>query len=399
MKSMYFKQLILSLSKVNRELKEHSLSAVNISLTLRNWFFGFYIFEFEQNGKDRAEYGKGLLALIAKEVNKLNVPNSDERELRRYRQFYLAYPSAAELGSLDSRIKSLLPPEFSEGYIEIMSNQIRGSVNPEFKDRHIEIISNQIRGSVNPELDIPDIHYANLFKKLSYTHFIELIRLDDPLKRLFYELECIKGTWSVRELKRQIGSLLYERTGLSGQKEKLVALTHQKSSAHAFTDIIRDPYIFEFLGLKQQDVLPEDHLEQALLDHLLQFLLELGKGFCFESRQKRIIIDNEHHFVDLVFYHRLLHCNVLIEMKTERFNYAHAGQLNMYLEYYKKYEMAEGDNPPVGILLCTNKDKEHVEFATAGLDDKVFVSQYLVALPDKRELEQFIKKELNDSVS
>ena len=143
-------------------------------------------------------------------------------------------------------------------------------------------------------------------------------------------------------------------------------------------------------------MLPEKEMEQALLDHLLQFLLELGKGFCFEARQKRIIIDNEHHFIDLVFYHRTLHCNVLIDLKTERFNHAHAGQLNMYLEYYKKYELAEGDNPPVGILLCSDKDKEHVEFATAGIDDKVFVSQYMVALPGKQELEQFIKKEIKE---
>lgn len=223
-----------------------------------------------------------------------------------------------------------------------------------------------IRGSVNPELIIDDNHYFNLFNRISYTHFKELIRIDDSLKRLFYELECVKGTWSVQELKRQIGSLLYERTGLSQNKEKLLELVHATPGAYTFTDIIRDPYIFEFLGLKQQEVLLEKEMEQALLDHLLQFLLELGKGFCFEARQKRIIIDNEHHFIDMVFYHRLLHCNVLIDLKTERFNHTHAGQLNMYLEYYKKYEMVKGDNPPVGILLCTDKDQEHVEFATAG---------------------------------
>ena len=130
----------------------------------------------------------------------------------------------------------------------------------------------------------------------------------------------------------------------------------------------------------------------------MQFLLELGTGFCFEARQKRIVIDNEHHFIDLVFYHRFLHCNVLVELKTERFNYTHAGQLNMYLEYYKRYERAAGDNPPIGILLCTDKDQEHVEFATAGLDDKLFVSQYLVALPNKKELAQFIKRELQKSM-
>ncbi len=207
-------------------------------------------------------------------------------------------------------------------------------------------------------------------------------------------MECIKGTWSVKELKRQIGSLLFERTGLSINKEKLLALVHAEPVTHTLTDLIRDPYIFEFLGLKQHEILPEKEVEKALLEHLRQFLLELGKGFCFESQQKRIIIDNEHHFIDMVFYHRLLHCNVLIDLKTERFNHTHAGQLNMYLEYYKKYEMVKGDNPPIGILLCTDKDQEHVAFATAGIDDKVFVAKYLVALPDKKTLEEFIKKEL-----
>lgn len=392
---MDYKELIKSLSRINQELKEQSISAVNTSLTLRNWFFGFYILEFEQNGNDRAEYGQSLLVNIAREMTGLNIPNTNERRLRDYRQFYLFYPQAINFISSDFPIRQSLTAEFKAKHNENSTKQIWQSATAEV---HIKLSSNQILGSQNPELEIPDIHYINLFKRISYTHFIELLRVDDPLKRLFYELECIKGTWSVRELKRQIGSLLYERTGLSGNKEKLLALTHQKSNVQNFPDLIRDPYIFEFLGLKPQGVLPEKEMEQALLDHLLQFLLELGKGFCFEARQKRIIIDNEHHFIDLVFYHRLLHCNVLIDIKTERFNHAHAGQLNMYLEYYKKYEMAEGDNPPVGILLCTDKDREHVEFATAGIDDKVFVSQYLVALPNKNELEQFIKKELKDNL-
>lgn len=207
-------------------------------------------------------------------------------------------------------------------------------------------------------------------------------------------MESIKNAWSVNELKRQIGSLLFERTGFSKNKERLLTSLNDKTSQLQIPDIIHDPYIFEFLGLKQQEVLEEKELEQALLDHLLQFLLELGKGFCFEARQKRILIDNKHYFVDLVFYHRILHCNILIDLKTERFHHSHAGQLNMYLEYYKKYEVTSKDNPPVGILLCTDKDEEHVEFATAGIDDKIFVSKYLVALPGKKELEEFIKKEL-----
>lgn len=371
---MEFSELILILTKINEELREESIRAVNISLTIRNWSFGFYIVEFEQNGNDKAQYGKALLASLSSEMKHRGIPGTDERELRRYRQFYMAYPAAFSILLAKVQIRELLPPEL------LIKSKETGGIS--------------IREAATPELNVPDIHYFNLFNRVSYSHFVELIRIDEPLKKLFYELECIKGCWSVKELKRQIGSLLYERTGLSKNKEKLLTLAHSKQTEHTFPDLIRDPYIFEFLGLKQYEVLPEKDMEQAILDHLLQFILELGKGFCFEARQKRIVIDNEHHFIDLVFYHRLLHCNVLIELKTERFNHTHAGQLNMYLEYYKKYETVEGDNPPVGILLCSDKDQEHVEFATAGLDDKVFVSKYLVALPDKRELEKFIKKEI-----
>jgi predicted nuclease of restriction endonuclease-like (RecB) superfamily len=376
---MDFSELILALSKINDQLREQSIRAVNISLTLRNWFFGFYIVEFEQNGSDRAGYGKALLAKISAEMKSRAIPNADERELRRYRQFYSAYPAAASFVMANAPIRELLPPELLQS------------------DEAIMRIS--IRESKTPGLQTTDIHYFNLFNSISYTHFVELIRIAEPLKRLFYELECLKGVWSVKELRRQIGSLLYERTGLSKNKEKLLQLASSGHRTNSFPDLIRDPYIFEFIGLKKQEVLPEKELERALLDHLLQFMLELGKVFCFEARQRRIIVDNEHHFVDLVFYHRLLHCNVLIEVKTERFHHTHAGQLNLYLEYFKKYEMVEGDNPPVGILLCTDKDQEHVEFATAGLDDKVFVSEYLIALPDKLQLKEFIKKELQSTLN
>lgn len=183
-----------------------------------------------------------------------------------------------------------------------------------------------IRELINPELEVPDDHYQRIFHQISYSHFIELIRIDDSLKRLFYEIECVKGVWSVKELKRQIGSLLYERTGLSKNKEKLLKLVQKDIAVQSAADFIKDHYGFEFLGLKQRGVLPEKGLESILIDHLLQFLLELGRGFCFEARQKRIVIDNEHHFIDLVFYHRILHCNVLIELTRERFNHKHSGQ-------------------------------------------------------------------------
>ncbi|MBX7262769.1 MAG: PDDEXK nuclease domain-containing protein [Chitinophagaceae bacterium] len=367
---MDFKELIYTLQEVSRELQQGAFRAVNTSLTIRNWLFGFYIVEFEQNGKDRAEYGEFLLHRISVEMKRHKISNTNERELRRFRQFYTVYSSAKNY----------------------LMNQIliRELINPELRIFEKDII----RGTINPELEVPENHYQRIFNQISYSHFVELIRIEDSLKRLFYEIECIKGVWSVKELKRQIGSLLYERTGLSKNKEKLLDIAQQNIAIQSAADFIKDPYIFEFLGLKQRDVLPEKELESILIDHLLQFLLELGKGFCFEARQKRIVIDNEHHFIDLVFYHRILHCNVLIELKNERFNHKHSGQLNMYLEYFKKYEMTAKDNPPIGILLCTEKDAEHVAFATAGLDDKIFISKYLVDLPDKKELEQFIKREI-----
>lgn len=315
-----------------------------------------------------------MLAEIAAALQVLSISNCNERELRRYRQFYVTYPSMEH---------SLLA-----------DNQIRGMLSPESVEKLESIEKQAIRGAASPGLEVPDNHIETLLFRLSYSHFVELIRIEDPLMRLFYEVENLKGNWSVKELKRQVGSLLFERTGLSKNKEQLLKAAAQSSNAHEVRDIIRDPYIFEFLGLRSEEVVTERKLEDTIIDHLKDFLLELGKGFCFEARQKRVLIDQENYFIDLVFYHRMLHCNVLLEIKTERFHHSHAGQLNMYLEYYKKYEMVKGDNPPVGILLCTGKDQEHVEFATAGMDDKLFISQYMMALPDKKDLEQFIKKEL-----
>ena len=158
-------------------------------------------------------------------------------------------------------------------------------------------------------------------------------------------------------------------------------------------DIIKDPYVFEFLGLKPKEVFREDDLETALLDHLQEFLLELGCGFCFEDRQRKIRIGTSDYFVDMVFYHRKLHCHVLIELKVEAFNHVNAGQLNTYVNYFKKHEMAEGDNPPIGLLLCTNKDHALVEYALGGMDENLFVSTYKVALPKLDELEAFLIRE------
>ena len=220
-----------------------------------------------------------------------------------------------------------------------------------------------------------------------------LLEIEDPLKRAFYEVECIKGNWSVRELKRQIGSLYFERSGLSRDKARLSEIANAVASKSEPKDVIRDPYVFEFLGLRPQEVLPESELEAALIEKLQNFLLELGHGFCFEGRQKRLLIGGEAFFVDLVFYHRVLKCHVLVELKVDEFRHEHLGQLNTYVSYYRAHEMTEGDQPPVGILLCTGKNHALVEYALAGMDNRLFVSKYQLELPKPEELQRYIEEQ------
>jgi predicted nuclease of restriction endonuclease-like (RecB) superfamily len=213
---------------------------------------------------------------------------------------------------------------------------------------------------------------------------------------LFYEVECIRGNWSVRELKRQISSLYYERSGLSYDKKKLAALVDQNAEVTEPNMVIRNPYVFEFVGLKPQEVMSESHLEEQLITKLEDFLLELGNGFCFESRQKRILIGDEYFFIDLVFYHRILKCHILIELKLEQFTHENIGQLNTYVSWYKKNMMKPGDNPPIGLLLCTDKNHALVEYALAGLDNNLFVSKYLLELPKKEDLQAFVEEQVKE---
>lgn len=206
-----------------------------------------------------------------------------------------------------------------------------------------------------------------------------------------------EGGWSVRELKRQIGSLYFERSALSKDKEALAKHVQTMAESNEPSLVLRDPVVFEFLGVRPQDTMLETDLEHALLDKLEPFLLELGRGFCFEARQKRIVIGGEYFYVDLVFYHRILKCHVLVELKTEPFTHENLGQLNTYLNWYAENERSDDDNPPVGILLCTNKDDALVKYAVAGMDNQLFVSRYQVALPDKNQIEAFIESELKAS--
>ena len=235
-----------------------------------------------------------------------------------------------------------------------------------------------------------------LLSDLSYTHFEQLVELQDPLKRRFYEVGTLRGNWSVRELKRQIDTQYFERSALSQDKNLASQQTHATAEQQTPQLVIRDPYVFEFLGLKPSEVVTEGYLEDALLNKIQDFLLELGHGFCFEARQKRLLIGGEHFFVDLVFYHRILKCHVLIELKNDAFKHEHLGQLNTYVSYYKANQMYPGDQPPIGILLCTRKNHELVEYALADMSSNLFVSRYQIELPGKEEIAAFLHRAVQE---
>ena len=361
-----FQSLVAAIRQVDEHLAAQAGKAVNVCLTLRNWAIGFYIREYEQRGADRAEYGGQLLERLAERLRQQGMPRVDARELRRYRQFYSAYPQIRE--ALTPELYNLLPNNLLTGPSEIWESSA-------------------------PELAIGG---AILLTKLSFTHLAELTALDDPLKRAFYEIECMRGNWSVRELKRQIASLYYERSGLSTDKNALAEHAHAAAQQAEPRLAIRDPYVFEFLGIKPREVMHESDLEDALLDKLQDFLLELGHGFCFEARQKRILIGDAHGFVDLVFYHRILKCHVLVELKVEAFTHENLGQLNTYVSWYRKNMTTEGDNPPVGILLCAHKNDALVEYALAGMDNQLFVSKYQLELPSRETMSRFLEEKMRE---
>lgn len=377
-----FKLLIDNISAAHQQLQQQAANAVNQALTIRNWLIGFYIVEYEQNGNDRAEYGEKLIPSIANKLE--NIKGIDIRSLHNFKLFYVSYPQIRQslIAQFDENSKlGSLTPQFN--------SEIMRSLTPQLKE-------NQKRWSLTAKSTglKNRISGKHIITKLSYTQLEQLIRIDDNLKRTFYEIECIKGTWSVRELKRQIATLYYERSGLSTKPEELSKLIQQNTNPQKATDIIKNIYAFEFLDLNVKDVVEESDLETALLDHLQEFIIELGNGFCFEKRQKRILIGENYYFIDLVFYHRILKCHVILELKIGEFNHGDIGQLNTYLNYFKKEISEESDNAPVGILLVADKDHALVKFATAGMDENLFVQQYLVQLPSKEQLEKYIDNEL-----
>ena len=310
---------------------------VNTELLSTYWNVGKIIVEHEQENKDRADYGKQTLKELSKELTK----------------------------------------EFGKGF------SVSTVSNLQFMRRFYQ--SYQIQQTVSV--------------KLSWSHYCELLTISDPDKRSFYEKETINSGWSIRELKRQISTSLYERLLLSAgktNKETVLALAEKGIEMSTPLDIIKDPYVFEFLGVPENKPMLESDLEKALVAQIEKFLLELGRGFMFVGTQQRITLNNTHYYVDMVFYNKILRAYVLIELKTTKLTPEAAGQLNMYLNYYAAEVNDEHDNPPIGIILCTDKDSIAAEYALGGLSNNIFASRYVSYIPNKEQLIAQVEAVLNE---
>ena len=305
---------------------------VNQELLSTYWKIGEVIVRYEQNDSVRAAYGEKTLLQLSKALTKELGKGFSRSNIYNMRQFYLSYPI-----------------------------------------------------------------FQSVTGKLSWTHYCELLSISDKDKRSFYEKEAVNAGWSVREMKRQIDSSLFERLLLSrgdANKEQVLALAEKGVDYAKPEDIIKDPYVFEFLGLPEEKPFLESDLEAALVRQIEDFLLELGRGFMFVGTQQRVTVNNTHYYVDMVFYNKILHAYVLIELKTTKLTPEAAGQINMYLNYYAAEVNDEHDNPPIGILLCTEKGDTLVRYATAGLDPNIFVQKYKIQLPSEEEFKRFLSKEI-----
>ena len=370
---MNFESLVGQINQVQDALQAQAAHAINLTLTARNWLVGYYIVEYEQHGEDRAKYGENLLKNLAKRLNKRGL---GERRLYEYRLTYVTYP---QLGSV---IVSHIAKNNQQNILRLPTAKLQ--LIDFQKDEKLRLPTAKFN---EEEWQTPA---DRLFYRLSATHLILLSKLKDPLKRAFYEQETIRGCWTVTELDRQVSSQYYERMGLSKDKRILQRLTDNNAQQLTPRDIIHDPVSLEFLGLPSQDVVTETKLETTILNHLQMVLMEMGRGFCFEARQKRILIDQDYFKADLIFYHRILKCHVIIDLKIDRFRHEYASQLNLYMNYYKHEVMQADDNPPIGLLLCTDYGETTVQYATEGLSQNLFVSKYRLQLPSEEEIRQYL---------
>lgn len=382
---MNFDSLVHTIHSVQDALQEQAAHAVNLALTARNWLIGYYIVEFEQHGEDRAEYGEQLLKKLETRINKKGMT---ERRFREFRRLYIVYP---QLGSEVAKYLVSLPI----GFRNLLNNSVKEIRQTSAKSQIPAIRRTSAELVVAEDWMLPA---EMLFNRISYSNLSLISQIDDPVKRSFYEIENIKGCWSNRELDRQISSSYFERSGHSKNKAALSAMVKHEAVKLTPVDILHEPVTLEFLGFKSKETWAESDLEEAIINHMQEFLLEMGNGFCFEARQKRILIDSDYFKADLIFYHRILKCHVIVDIKIDRFRHEYASQMNTYLNYYRYEVMQPDDNPPVGLLLCTGKGDTLVKYATAGLDQNIFVQKYMINLPSVEDLTSYIEKETEKEI-
>lgn len=390
-KNVDFESLVKHIQHASEALRQDARLVINRNVTTRAWLTGFYIVEYEQHGNDRAKYGDKLLKRLAE---RLDDKSWSQTSLKNARAFYLTFPE------ISHTVISYLVQHFGKSQalpdlLQLPDSQMleKSQSLPDFfepvpaaevsKDGFAMLTVN---GDVMP---VPQM----VFDRLSYTHIAILAYINDPLKRAFYAIEAMRGPWSYRELQRQIDSNYYERSGWSKKPELLSKKVNDKAEKPTFREELKSHYVFEFLGLAAKNVIEEDALEQSLIDHFEEFMLELGMGFCLEARQKKLLIDDRYFKADLVFYHRILKMHCIVELKGHRLDYTDMAQLNMYLEYYRRHYMQPDDNPPVGLLLCTEYGQEMVEYVTPNMDPNLFVAQYELQLPSKEKMKEFLMKE------
>jgi predicted nuclease of restriction endonuclease-like (RecB) superfamily len=347
---MDIEKLVNLFQDTHNELQSRAARSVDSSLVVRNWLFGWYIVEFEQNGEDRAEYGKKLLKTLSDKLRKTNIKGVSETRLKLYRSFYVSY----------------------------------SKIGPTLSDKLIRITEAMILNPLNIE------NIAESFQ-LGWSHYVTLLTINSVEERSFYEIESIENSWSVRELERQINSSLYERLALSKNKEKVKELSEKGQIVEKPQDVIKNPFVLEFLNLPEHPHYSEHQLETAIIDKLEQFLLELGKGFLFEARQKRFTFDNDHFYVDLVFYNRLLRSYVLIDLKRDKLVHQDLGQMQMYVNYFDRFVKLDDENPTIGIVLCHRKNDSVVEL-TLPENSNIYAPQYQLYLPSKEELKKQIEE-------
>jgi predicted nuclease of restriction endonuclease-like (RecB) superfamily len=359
--SMNFDHLVELCRLTHEEMQKQAVRAVDLTLVVRNWLFGRYIVEYEQNGADRAAYGAGLMDALTSRLKPFGIKGVSATRLRLYRSFYREY----------EEIQPTLSGELAK---PALSSGIQPTPSVELAPPH-QTAAELIKS------------VGNLIRRfpLGWSHYVELLTIDSPDERRFYEIEAAANQWTVRELQRQIATSLYERLALSRDQEEIRRLTTEGQVVEKAADLIKNPLVLEFLGLDERPLYSEDELESAIIDQLESFLLELGKGFLFEARQKRFTFDNDHFHVDLVFYNRLLRCYVLIDLKRDKLTHQDLSQMQMYVNYFDRHMKLPDELPTIGIVLCHRKNDALVEL-TLPPDANIFASKYQLYLPSKEEL-------------